>query len=365
MRLLGKDSGTSSRRWTWLAVAAAVITMAMLLASLVSRRGADGPTKRPAGESGMASRAPGWTSLDAGPLAPRSGASVTWTESEVIVLGGERHADGAAFDPIDGRWRQIAPSPLPPGVPQTAWTGDSLVAVSDAAGRVTAAYDPAGDSWRRLADAPPLKFRSLGGFGRPAFYRAGDEVVLIGAWAAYSPRLDRWRDLPAPPVGLEAIGGTQAVAVAGREVWLVGTAGATYHLDLDTGEWGFFPAPKSATQNAFADAVVVENELYFASEAGVVSRLDGRRWKTVYAATEGGSCVPEALSVRAQPVVRLCEAVVARSASGKWETISPGMVCCYRTLVSTGDELFFWDSNDDVRNDPSAPRKKLLAWNPG
>ena len=313
----------------------------------------------------MASRPAGWTSLDPGPLAPRSGASLTWTESEVIVLGGERHSDGAAFDPANGRWRLIAPSPLPPGVPQTAWTGDSLISVSDAAGRVTAAYDPVADRWRRLADAPPLKFESLGGSGMPAFHRAGDEAVLIGAWAAYSPRLDRWRDLPVPPAGLEAVGGAQAVAVAGRELWLVGTAGATYHLNLDTNEWGVFPAPKSATQNAFADAVAVEGELYFASETGVVSRLDGRSWKTVFAAPEGGSCVPQALAVRAQPVVRLCEATVSRGASGKWRTISSGLVCCYRTLVSTGDELFFWDSNDDVRNDPSAPRRALSVWSPG
>lgn len=355
---------TAIHRRALLPIAAAVTAIAVLV-GLVARQDADSEAEVHRGKPGVTTRPAGWTSLDPGPLTPRSGASLTWTGSEVIILGGERHSDGAAFDPADGRWRQIAASPLPPGVPQTAWTGDSLIAVDDVGERVTAAYDPVTDRWRRLATAPPLKFRSLGGFGRPAFYRAGDEVVLIGAWAAYSPRLDRWRDLPVPPVGLEAIGGAHAVAVAGRELWLVGTAGATYRLNLDTGEWGVFPAPKTATQNAFADAVVVERELYFASEAGVISRLDGRKWKTVYLAPEGGSCVPDALSVRAQPVVRLCEGIVSRSASGKWRAISSGMVCCYRTLISTGEELFFWDSNDDVRNDNAAPRKALLVWNPG
>jgi hypothetical protein len=229
---------------------------------------------------------------------------------------------------------------------------------------MAAAYDPRADAWQVLPAPPPSRLPNIAGAARPpALHWAGDEVVLVDAWAAYSPRTERWRDLPAPPAGAATIEQTQAVTVAGRQMWLLGAAGATYRLHLDANRWATLPAPPTVVANALADAVAVGDEVYFAGEDNVVRRLSGDDWKTVHLGPEGGGCVPEGLLVRGHPAFRLCHGIVS-SSSGRWQNISSALKCCYRTLVSSGTELFLWDSNDDVMNDPSAPRKAFQSWTP-
>ena len=106
---------------------------------------------------------PGWHDLDRGPLTDRSRATVTWTGTEVIVLGGENNHDGAAYDPSTRQWRMIAEPPLVDGVPLAAWTGPGLYvvgpdpdpAVVGFGARWVAAHDPAADTWRQLAGVDP------------------------------------------------------------------------------------------------------------------------------------------------------------------------------------------------------------------
>ncbi|HVL28514.1 MAG TPA: hypothetical protein VM390_10235 [Acidimicrobiales bacterium] len=290
---------------------------------------------------------------------------MAWTGSEVIVLGGERHRDGAAFDPARGDWRPISPSPLPAGLVRTVWTGSSLIAVTGPTGaRAAAAYDPRTDAWQALAAPPPSRFPNVSGSARPpALHWAGGEVVLVDAWAAYDPRTDRWRDLPTPQAGHMGIDQTQAVAAAERQMWLLGAGGTSHRFDFDTGRWTALPSPPTVASNGFADAVAVGGDVYFASEDGQVHRLAGDDWSPVHVAAGGGGCAPEAVSVLGQPVFKLCHGIVAAS-PGRWQQIPTEARCCYRTLVSSGTALFEWDSNDDARNDPTAPRKAFHVWRP-
>lgn len=362
-----------NRSGRWLTPIASVAVGAMALLFIVVLRPGQGPglslsLSDPPGETGATGTAggpneDGWTILDDGPLSARSGASLTWTGTEVVVLGGEHHSDGAAFNPAKRSWRPIAQSPLPPGVPQTVWTGNLLLAVGGSAGsRSAAAYDPVGDNWREVAVPPALRFSHLGGVGRPSFHWADSEAVLVDSWAAYDPASGRWRELPAPPEGFGPVGEAQAVAVWGRDLWLIGPR-AVVRLDLGTGASAQFPAPRNGARDQFADGAVVGDDLYFAGESGVVSRLENGRWTTEHLAPGGAMCVPEIVELAGQPVVRTCAGIVSRG-SGGWEQISSDSACCYRTLVSSGRELFLWDSNDDVRNDPSAPRKSFRSWRP-
>jgi hypothetical protein len=150
--------------------------------------------------------------LEIGPLAPRSGHSVIWTGSEMIVWGGwgdengdVRFADGAAFDLESGVWRVIAESPLTPRRDhQAAWTGEEMLIVGGDGPRDGAAYDPMSDSWRPLPDTPiqtsgdPIEITSSvwTGEGLVVWHVPSDQI------AAYSPETDRWSRLPSTDLGV-------------------------------------------------------------------------------------------------------------------------------------------------------------------
>ncbi|MDA8392919.1 MAG: hypothetical protein M0Z87_09025 [Actinomycetota bacterium] len=164
-----------------------------------------------------------WSALPAAPIAPRQGASVVWTGTDMIVWGGASgahgnhlHADGAAYDPTTRTWHLLPPAPLSPRSSQAGvWTGHELVIwggythIGGSAFTVTssgAAYDPTTNRWRTLPPAP-LSPRAnalavwtgtsvllLG--GHPALVTAGNRG--FGDGALYDPSTGRWTHLAGP-----------------------------------------------------------------------------------------------------------------------------------------------------------------------
>jgi hypothetical protein len=147
-----------------------------------------------------------WRPLPDWSFGNRSGAIVSWTGREMVVLGGsDPRADvkpiyGAAYNPRTRAWRRLPDSPVPFTSPSTAtWTGRALV-VMQGLGRA-AAYDPTTDRWRALPQ-PPLSLP-----GNPTVRAAWDGrrlVVTLNAGngpiaGAYDPATNTWNDLPAPP----------------------------------------------------------------------------------------------------------------------------------------------------------------------
>ena len=184
---------------------------------------------------------------------------VVWTGAEVVVWGGERpsesawHADGAAFDPIAGTWRDLAASPLAARSEHVGvWTGSEIVICCGrmvGQGLRAAAYDPTTDQWREIA-APPIG---------PVFAEGvwtGEEVIIFGGVgrggvgelrgaAAYDPDSDTWRELADLPYGIERT----ADSVMGDGViyvWPSGFGGASRGplvYDIAADEWTPLPQP--------------------------------------------------------------------------------------------------------------------------
>lgn len=208
-------------------------------------------------------RAEGWEELPPSPLSRRADALTAWTGRELLVWGGRGslsdacavdvttnvascgesvRLDGAAFDPAAGRWRLLAPGPLPAGRGSEmevsgVWTGRELVVLSLRQGATGgAAYDPEADRWRTIAPVPLLPRRGYAvawtgsevvvGGGGPIPAPPGTTYVLpptgppppltLGV-AAWDPATDTWRNLPDLPVPrsghqLEAVGRTLVLA---------------------------------------------------------------------------------------------------------------------------------------------------------
>jgi hypothetical protein len=171
-----------------------------------------------------------WSVLAASPLGGRQGPVVAWTGAELLEIGGtEGNAvpgDGAAFDPADGRWRRIAPAPVPVGTAAASvWTGHRLFVfggqlLSDERRPGPAAlYDPASDSWVVTATAP------FGpGLGQPVAVWTGRLVVVAGVAgsrvevASYDPADGRWRRQDPPLPAAHAALGIAVVATADRVI---------------------------------------------------------------------------------------------------------------------------------------------------
>ena len=156
---------------------------------------------------------PTWRALPTAPIAGRSAAGSVWTGREMIVWGGIAGTekamtnDGAAYDPVAGTWRTIAPAPA--GVLGDAhlgavWTGEEAMfwtGNSPDGPASGAVYNPTTNTWRRLADGP------LGIRDDYTSVWTGSEMIIIGGHggrsystpvaAAVNPRSGAWRPLPA------------------------------------------------------------------------------------------------------------------------------------------------------------------------
>jgi hypothetical protein len=165
-----------------------------------------------------------WSELPASPLEGRSDPAFAWTGRELLVWGGwdggfrnpPYFDDGAAFDPVAGTWRMLAPAPIEARSAFSVWTGEELIvwgSTERAARRLDgAAYDPSTNTWRTIADGPT-------DITDGSAVWSGEEMIVFGAAldgnnhadtptaiaAAYDPASDTWRRLPASDLSPQAM----------------------------------------------------------------------------------------------------------------------------------------------------------------
>lgn len=168
---------------------------------------------------------------------PRAGHVAVWTGEEVLIYGGASGTHqapplvtGLGFDPANGSWRDLAPSPE--GLAwwptlHAVWADDRMIVAGssqrgDAEAIVLLSYIPVEDRW--LVSPPsPSERTAVGGF-----VWTGTEVIIAGgdlnypddtAWS-YNPASEVWLQLPDPELpGVEGIKGvwtgTEAIFYGG------------------------------------------------------------------------------------------------------------------------------------------------------
>jgi hypothetical protein len=165
-----------------------------------------------------------WESLPASPLEGRSSPAFAWTGQELVIWGGwdggfrdpPYFDDGAAFDPVSGTWRTLAPAPIQERTAFSVWTGEEMIVWGSrerAQRRLDgAAYDPSTNTWRTIADGP------IDITDGSAVW-TGEEMIVFGAAldgnnhadtptaiaAAYDPASDTWRALPPSDLSPQAM----------------------------------------------------------------------------------------------------------------------------------------------------------------
>lgn len=150
----------------------------------------------------------GWDPLPAAPLSARTDAQLSWSGSEVLVVGGETMTatdpchprpvlDAAAYGPVpdaEGAWRVLPPVPLPAGdgVTASGWDGSQLLVLGSSGGM--RALDPTDDTWRELPDIPAPPSANLGAGGALLGAQAlwtGEEWLV---WATVLPAPEAWEE---------------------------------------------------------------------------------------------------------------------------------------------------------------------------
>ncbi len=253
----------STRRPRWLAAAAAVLLVGGAMGAAVVLGDDDGRS-----DTGVAAEQTGplatWRALSAGPLRAREDAASLWTGSEWLVLGGRQGtlalADGAAYDPAAGTWRELAADPTPHPGSHAVWTGREAVVLAKYGG---SRYDPRVDAWTDVAGQDPDA--AGGAVPAEAVAWTGSRVAVAGfeisgadgdaaidlVARTYDPAADTWGPVAlAPDVQASTVAvddQTWDVAIAGThwdgrrlEIWLNTGEGYAY----DVGNTRLTPLPR-------------------------------------------------------------------------------------------------------------------------
>ncbi len=273
--------------------------------------------------------------LDPGPLSVRGDAALVWTGREVVVWGGDVEglpgrarvfADGATYDPQTGRWRTMAPSPLP-ATPETnsspigVWANGEVVLLHDQA---AAAWSPDENEWRSLADASGKLVTGAVWTGR--------ELVTVPAFEALDPSSDTWRDLPEPPVELveaTARWTGEEILVVGRQepldVFSGDVVGARYDPESDT--WRELP-PSGVNAQA-VDAAWNGRELVVVNYDMSAAAYDPDRdqWRPLAAVpARFQEWVPRVLDFEGRIVVAMGQTVAVLGEEDRWTPLPYGDV---------------------------------------
>ena len=228
-----------------------------------------------AGLSPAALRRLHWMALPADPLAPRDAAITVWTGDELLVVGGLRSTDGAAYnsadayDPQTRQWELLPSLPLTPrDGAANAWTSYGLVVWGGASapgnGRGLsqalgdgAILDPAQRHWTVMPAGP------LPALASPiAVTDSADHVIILGGLEAaasagntpvsrravsYDPAHRTWRSLPDVP------------AVNGHDlVRLTATRWGSRILVAATWQHLVHPAPGATQGNGGVDLFLLD-----------------------------------------------------------------------------------------------------------
>lgn len=238
------------------------------------------------------------------PIVARSGATGVWTGSELIVCCGTGQPDGygrdtrsaAAWDPVSGAWRTLAPPPeaVARSYPAAVWTGTQMVVV--ATGPAAAAYDPTTDTWHEIAP-PPIRGREPAAawtgtevivwdpvYGTASFPPSGSVEDRSWRWA---PGDDDWTELPELPTGSRTRLGSMAWTGTDLVVWGLSTAddalgvGARWRpgdatwSPIEPSPQGPVPDPYDGTPGSQALAVVGGRVLVKGIDGGQAGGDDG------------------------------------------------------------------------------------------
>lgn len=174
-------------------------------------------TSSPAASSTLATTAAGvslWQPIPVGPRAGIFGATVVWTGTEAIAVGGsskshpfDAHFGVDAYNPTTGRWRTVADT-VPLLAPILVWTGDTILAVGWAATgaprSVAATLSLDTGEWTIGADAvAPDKLWSSDAWvwtGTELLVMSGNQGLAAATMQAYNPTTNTWRLLPDAPL---------------------------------------------------------------------------------------------------------------------------------------------------------------------
>jgi hypothetical protein len=201
-----------------------------------------------------------WRRLPDAPINPARYDFVTvWTGTEVVYWGGREDVpdeqdnllDGAAYDPVRDRWREVSPAPFTTSDARAAvWTGKEMIVWGGEEGDGSherpdngAAYDPDSDTWRELSRAPTWSLASHSAIWTGEEMLVAGGVLMEDEGAAYLPGEDRWRKLPQPPLwrfGHAAVWtGEEMILWGGRDAGDNRDLGAAY--DPATNSWRELP----------------------------------------------------------------------------------------------------------------------------
>jgi N-acetylneuraminic acid mutarotase len=222
-----------------------------------------------------------WSTLPPAPIAPRSGAVVVWTGSELFVWGGTAtsgagtrlYSDGAAYDPSSRTWSVLAASPLSPRSGASAiWTGSEVLVFggevkgtspgSTRPSESSASYDPSTNTWQSLPSAP---------FAPTIAVWTGKVAIVLGARlgatsasqaADYVPTTSTWQHIvaPVPPKGhqlnwhLAAAAGDELLAFSdwsetkavGNSTYEMSGGADLFAYSFATSRWKLLPSSPNA-----------------------------------------------------------------------------------------------------------------------
>jgi hypothetical protein len=243
----------------------------------------------------------GWNQLAQSPLSPRTGSSIAWTGTEVVVVGGwdftcpaaadctfdgQVFADGAAYDESAGTWRTIASAPIRfTNAPAAAVNGGDVFVLtaadlhSGASPRVgLLRYDPDTDRWSEVGDVPADSGNAL---------LVADEQLVVfhtsdesepGSDYLFDPLSSQWTALPddgmPPSYDRQMVYNANRVILFAKPIPDVGAESTTVHVasyELWSAGW---TAAADSGRNGFtawrvAGQVIVNPHFGPASTGGV------------------------------------------------------------------------------------------------
>lgn len=411
------DPGTSpgsGRRWSVMAVAAAILIVALVGAVLWRTTGDDGTdldttdTTVPA-PSPFDGWAPGWNTITAGPVPHMGSAALAWIDDSLVVAGGVA-GDGAAdarafrFRPADRSWTEL---PVPPFSPTALVAADDvLVAVGYRYGsgakpqKEWATLQPGDAEWRYHGTVPTAPALAATGFSGPgggsgSLVWTGQRVVDVGPGAALDPATGTAAALPMPDDLLPYTHLLYATPVwNGRQVVLVGWSDRPgLAWDATGSAWTDFPAPISPAESpdvvdSSAAVVTGDGRIVLVSggmtslengwsSGGVAAAYDDAtgRWDRLahVPAPSTTNCPYRLVAVAGHAVVVPCDGwdgtgePLRLTAEDGWISIGPipGLPTRWAgSLLGTDDALFVWTTSTDTTNDAMAPYTAAEAWIP-
>ena len=391
-----------ARRVRHLSIAAALVAAVVGLGLWVTRgdgTGIDAVHDAPVERRGFDGWAPGWHTIDPGPVTAMNGAQLSWTGSRLVVAGHHYSpTDGAAtqvfaFEPVTSVWTEL---PRPPReITRVVAADDVLVAVGyddrfpEEPVHEWATLVPGADAWISHGPVPvsPLLVQagvaSGGGGARERLVWTGERVIDVGLGAVLDPAAGTSSELPLPAdvVAYSHLVGATPVWTGERLVLASWSQRPGLSWDATGGDRREVPGPVEQglpPSTGSAAAATTGGDVVLVGE-GTASVGYGAVWDP---ATGGWTALPDipgpssstcpyrAEAVGRTPVVQPCSdryETPLRLLGGAWRPIDPPPFtenCCMGNWLGIDDALIMWSTDVDTLNNPRAPYVEGAVWIP-